>query len=607
MAGDETVSNKHRSKKYVDRRSTLRLAAGTVIGSTLFGASTVAASDPDPEIRFEDQESDGTSITVSYVATDVDGFVAIREQDTHDAVVRAPANRLNLNAGETVENVELIPDDGVLAEGTHELMALLQESNAGTVDRDEATIEVVDPPDTTPGFDVRLIDAEPGSGFEYPYFLYAPDHIESNPEPPILVEPNNTGTTSDDFEEHLDRARSVAEGSGKALASQINVPLLVPVFPRPNEEPRDWTHYVHALDDTTLRIDEGSLERVDRQLLNMVKHARDILVNESYPVSTEGILLNGFSASGNFVDRFTVLHPEEVISVTAGGLNGMPLLPLEEFNGQELPYHVGISDVEDITGEEVNLDALDETNQFLYMGAEDDNDTIGFGDAWTDESLEQLALDVYGEDMIDERFPTSQEAYQAAGVDAQFRIYADAGHTPQPAFDDIVEFHRRSIAGEGVSDFGETITAAPRIDVSTETASVDEAIDFDAGESTGAGDEEIITYQWNFGAGSEATGETTTHSYEEEGVFTVTLTIITDLGNEYQTTTEVEVEGSIDDESENNDTEEHDETGDTDGQDDTEETDDEIPGFGIVGTLSSVGGAAYLLKRRIEATGSERK
>jgi hypothetical protein len=170
-------------------------------------------------------------------------------------------------------------------------------------------------------------------------------------------------------------------------------------------------------------------------------------------------MLNGYSASGNFVDRFAVLHPERVVSVTAGGLNGMPILPLERADGHELPYHVGIANVEELTGDPANLDRLDTTNQFLYMGGEDDNDTIPFDDAWTDDDLRQTALEVYGEDMIEDRFPRSQEAYREAGVSAAFRVYDGVGHNPGPAMDDVIEFHRASMNGESVEAFGEDLTS----------------------------------------------------------------------------------------------------------------------------------------------------
>lgn len=46
----------------------------------------------------------------------------------------------------------------------------------------------------------------------------------------------------------------------------------------------------------------------------------------------------------------------------------MALLPLEEFDGRELDFHVGIADIEELIGSSVDRDALIEVNQYLYGG-----------------------------------------------------------------------------------------------------------------------------------------------------------------------------------------------------------------------------------------------
>ncbi|GAA1317264.1 hypothetical protein GCM10009647_046980 [Streptomyces sanglieri] len=73
----------------------------------------------------------------------------------------------------------------------------------------------------------------PTLGFNYPYFLYAPDRVDSDPEAPLLVEPNNTGKSTDDFDEHIDpRVVCVIDGTlygqralSEAVFSVIKRPL----------------------------------------------------------------------------------------------------------------------------------------------------------------------------------------------------------------------------------------------------------------------------------------------------------------------------------------------------------------------------------------------
>jgi hypothetical protein len=319
--------------------------------------------------------------------------------------------------------------------------------------------EVSNPEQYTP--EVTLIEANPAAGFEYPYFLYAPDRDETESELPLLVEPNNTGTSTDDFSEHRIASRELlTRRRTRTIADELTVPALVPVFPRPTSQPVDWTHYTHQLDVETLEIDSGPLERIDQQLINMIEHARTSLNERGYTVTDDGVLLNGFSASGTFADRFTVLHPDEILSVTAGGLNGMVLLPMEEIDGKELPYHVGLANIEDLIGQSPDLEELDATRQFLYMGGEDENDTLPYDDAWTDDDLKQLAREVYGDDMIEDRFPRCESLYQQAGIQATFKIYEGVGHTPRPAMEDIISFHEQTVAEYRESEEAESTDSA---------------------------------------------------------------------------------------------------------------------------------------------------
>jgi hypothetical protein len=506
--------------------------------------------------------------------------------------------------------------------------AVLIESNGSNIASDSATVTVSgDDSSFLEGIDPKLIEADPDAGYNYPYFLYAPNRY-SGQTTPILVEPVNTGRPSNNLEDHITSGRdTVQSGLGRSIADSVEAPFVVPVFPRPAGDPVDATHYVHQLDDTTMSISEGPLERVDLQLLKMVEDAQSRLSERDYPVD-DGIMLNGFSASGNFVDRFAVLHPDRVVSVTAGGLNGMAILPLEEAEGQELPYHVGVSNLDELVGSTLNKDALDEVNQFLYMGADDTNDTIPYDDAWTDEDMRQLALDVYGEDMILERFPRCQRAYQEAGIEAQFRVYSDTGHSPAPARDDIIEVHRRTIRGESVADLGETITNEVVISASSSQPTVGESVEFSGTETSLTGST-VSNYLWEFGSGDSAVGESVTYSYDSPGEKTVTLTVVTDDGMEFEQTQSVRVteSGETGDESTPSaeegtettpnpsetlsptETGEPDETTGTEAADTTtEETPGGSgPGFGIVGTLAGVGGAARLLQGRLSDTENSKK
>lgn len=294
------------------------------------------------------------------------------------------------------------------------------------------------------GWGVTLIDAAPERGFHYPYFLYARGPWNGE-ERPLLVQPNNTGTSSDDFAVHRQAAREdVTGGFARSLADDLAIPLFIPVFPRHRPGSHDTRHYVHQLDAGTMAIDDGPLERVDLQLRRMIEDARERLAAAGAPI-TDDVLVNGFSASGNFVNRFAALHPDLVRSVTAGGINGLAILPIEHAKGHPLYYQLGVADVAALTGEPFDRDAFADVAQFLYMGAEDDNDALPNHDIWSPDQRE-IAREVYGEDIHDERFPYCESVYDEVGADATFRLYEGASHEVTPEIrEDVRAFHREHV------------------------------------------------------------------------------------------------------------------------------------------------------------------
>ena len=63
--------------------------------------------------------------------------------------------------------------------------------------------------DLSKGLTAR-VPANPAAGFSFPYYLFVPQEMDSSKPVHLLVEPCNTGTTSDDFEHHDSKAKSLA-------------------------------------------------------------------------------------------------------------------------------------------------------------------------------------------------------------------------------------------------------------------------------------------------------------------------------------------------------------------------------------------------------------
>jgi hypothetical protein len=302
----------------------------------------------------------------------------------------------------------------------------------------DATLLTPKPAEPAPWMLERFarIPATPSRGFHWPYYLLMPVDVPTDGSAYLLVEPSNSGRTSDDFEFHDMRAREVAfQGRTSQIARRLNSPLLVPVFPRPESQGQVYTH---ALDRDTLLIADGPLARIDLQLLNMIDDARERL--RAVGIQTQQkVQMTGFSASGNFVNRFAILHPDRVRAVATGGVNGIPIVPLPEIAGRQLRFPVGTFDVEQLSGRPVDLDSYRQVSQFIYMGYLDRNDTLPFRDAY-DEPDAQLTVDVLGNSMPT-RWETSHKLYVAQGIPAQFVTYNGVGHeVRQEMVDDVVAF-----------------------------------------------------------------------------------------------------------------------------------------------------------------------
>ncbi len=306
-----------------------------------------------------------------------------------------------------------------------------------------------------------LIAAAPEGGFHYPYLLVEPLPAATSAAGAaemgaadaargaapaagfLLVEPNNSGRLSDDLAVHLAAARELARTAiGGYLARELGVPLLIPVFPRPETQ---WELYTHQLDRDTLAIEDGPMRRLDLQLLAMISDARGRLASQGRPVA-EKVLMTGFSASGSFANRFTAMHPEHVQAVAAGGLNGILILPVESLGGRALPYPLGVADLAPASGRAFDAATWRNVPQFLYMGALDDNDAVQFDDGYS--AAEKAIVDaVIGAKMQPDRWELCQRIYREAGADATFRTFKDVGHfTTREVNEEIRDFFRAQLA-----------------------------------------------------------------------------------------------------------------------------------------------------------------
>lgn len=292
-------------------------------------------------------------------------------------------------------------------------------------------------PPPAPG-SLQVIEANPAKGFNFPYLLRVP---AAKPQGTtfLLVEPNNTGKVSDNLAVHMDAATKLAGSAiGGFVAKRLDLPLLVPVFPRSET---NWQIYTHLLDRDAMLIREGPSRRHDLQLIAMIRDAQTRLGSWDIPVE-EKVLLTGFSASGSFVNRFTAMHPQRVAAAATGGLNGLLIVPSATLDSVPLGYPLGVADLESIAGVRFDRERWKRVPQFIYHGADDTNDAVQFDDGYSEEERATVYR-LLGERMQPGRWARCQAIYRDAGANVTFRTYPGVGHwTDGKINGEIADFFR---------------------------------------------------------------------------------------------------------------------------------------------------------------------
>lgn len=269
------------------------------------------------------------------------------------------------------------------------------------------------------------IPAAPSKGFNFPYLLFLPPNVGDKQFPYLLVEPNNSGVVSDDLDSQRLPALDLAavNSDGNAVALKLGAPFLVPIFPRPSLGSSNL--YTHALSRPTILVAGGPLKRIDQQLAAMIDDARKRLAAQRHPVEKK-VLLEGFSASGMFISRFTFLHPEMVAAAAFGGVNSFIMLPTRTIRGHRLNYPLGINDYLEIAGHKFDRRAFDSVPQFAFMGENDSNDAVQFDDAYSPKDR-KLIFSSLGQQMP-QRWLSVQRIYRAHHADVEFMTFPNIGH-----------------------------------------------------------------------------------------------------------------------------------------------------------------------------------
>lgn len=183
---------------------------------------------------------------------------------------------------------------------------------------------------------IYYVPAKPDKGFNFPYYMILPseESIERNKGKKnyLLVEPYYMGEYSDNLARHLELAFENAKINSAAIAEELGLPRIIPVFTLPESKYRNREIYTHILNRNAIFLDQimqdvndeeesifSKLKRIDQQLIEMIKDANLILESRGW-IMEDKIFLWGKEEAGHFANRFTFLHPDRVKAVIYQGL-----------------------------------------------------------------------------------------------------------------------------------------------------------------------------------------------------------------------------------------------------------------------------------------------
>lgn len=267
---------------------------------------------------------------------------------------------------------------------------------------------------------IKLI-RNPSRGYNYDGYIYIPPLTTLDSATHLLVIPNNSGKDGDiSFQDAKVREVIKSNSWETIIAAGIRCPLFIPVFPRDGEGP-----YYHDMTYEAI-TSVGMGRRIDIQLVNMIKDVLEYL--DSRFELSDKVLLAGASASGDFVSRFTVLHPEIVQAMVTGLNSGIPMAPATRYKSTPLEYPFGVFNFRSITGKSFNLEAFKEIN-ILSMNGNLDEDSTHYFDGHSNiyPMTKDDILSTYG-DTIRKRCETTFEIFSKYTERFQFLLYENEGH-----------------------------------------------------------------------------------------------------------------------------------------------------------------------------------
>lgn len=268
-------------------------------------------------------------------------------------------------------------------------------------------------------------------GKMFPYILVYPQNIEENAE--ILVDTLNT-VDSESTKNRIDVFVKGADEVSSYIRIKVPAPCLYVFIPKKDflQEP-----YYQQLSRECFTESDREYDRCDLLVLESIKDAQKKMESLSGKKISEKIVLNGYSTSGVFAQRFAMIHPDIISKAIIGAAAGSIPIPTEDFD-----YPLGIRDFEKLFGKKFDEESYRKIQFAYYVGEleaeEKSNRKDGNGKNIPTHDMSYLTKSIpedIGEQYrsmfgtnLDERFINAINWYDEHGYRIVSKVYKDGTH-----------------------------------------------------------------------------------------------------------------------------------------------------------------------------------
>ena len=323
-----------------------------------------------------------------------------------------------------------------------------------------------------------IIRDSKNENIKLPYIIAIPKEMDKNAKliVNILTPFPASGKLDEILNEMIESNSNSMDYNTHVISEKLGYPVLIPIIPRIKG------FYSCYLGEQVINNDfsnmhgnieenqEYRLKNIDKQVYHMIKDT--IAQLDIY----DKAIISGYSASAKFATQFSILHPDIIELNISGGTGGLSTLPIDNINGIDLPYPIGVSNIDNF-----DLNEFKKIRHFFYIGSDDNNNpaipnfeesdetdsngntlpkrdkdgniiykynefgelTAFYPECYTDEQV-RVIHKLYGDENIP-RFKYNEKLYHDLGINSIHKIY-QGNHTNifrnnrEEMVDDIVNF-----------------------------------------------------------------------------------------------------------------------------------------------------------------------